>query len=56
MKPDPNPTPQRLCPHCKRWLWLAAYHGHKCQLRHEPANAELSGPQRPARKDEDGTE
>ena len=42
MKPDPNPTPQRLCHHCNRWLWLAVYHGHKCLPRHEPANVEVS--------------
>lgn len=35
-------------------LWKIALHWKRA--RHEPPNAELSGPQRPARKDEDGTE
>ena len=38
MKPDLNPMPQRLCNHCGRWLWLVAYHGHKCLPHRVPAN------------------
>lgn len=34
----------------------ATYARDRLAARHEPPNAELSGPQRPARKDEDGPE